>query len=241
MAPVGPLAGISARLARRILDFEFVEMCDLLPDSWQEEYQQVLVLDGSLQSLSRRMSRKAPVQDIGLWVECFSRMAAVYASRYPDKAPDMFAYQSTIVRAARNLEMSAWVAYDRQYRREALANRDLNWCQINVRLYNEAFTGRARSIPRCKHCLSDTHATANCPLEPSLGGVAATTQPPFSLTAPGSSEVCRKYNTGRCTLLQCRYRHVCQGCGYPHSLTQCPKSGASTRGNQPRERSPGRK
>ena len=216
-------------------------MCDLLPNSWQDETQQVLVLDGSLQSLSRRMSRKAPVQDIGLWVECFSRMAAVYASRYPDKAPDMFAYQSTIVRAARNLEMSAWVAYDRQYRREALANRDLNWCQINVRLYNEAFTGRARSIPRCKHCLSDTHATANCPLEPSLGGVAATTQPPFSLTAPGSSEVCRKYNTGRCTLLQCRYHHVCQGCGYPHSLIQCPKSGASTRGNQPRERSPGRK
>ena len=154
------------------------------------------------------------------------------------KALDMFEYQSTIVMAPWNFETSAWVAYNRQYRCEALVNRKVNWCQTNARLYNGTFTGSAKSIPRCKHCLSDTHATANCPLEPNLGAVVATTQPSFSLTAPSSSEVCRKYNTGRCMFLQCQYRHVCQGCRYPHPLTQCPKRGTSPRGNQPHKRSP---
>ena len=236
--PVGPMAGIPARLARRILDLEFIEMCDLLPDSWQEETQQLLVLD-SLHLTPRRVSRKAPVHDIGLWIECFSRMAAVLVSRYPDKAPELFAYQATIVRASRNVEGNSWVAYDRQYRREALANRDLNWSQMNTRLYNEAFTGRAKSIPRCRHCLSDTHTTTNCPLEPNLGG-AVSTQPPVSSTIPSSSEVCRKYNTGRCTYTLCRYRHVCQGCFYPHPWNQCPKNSSGS-SNPPRERSPARK
>jgi len=40
------------------------------------------------------------------------------------------------------------VVYDRQYRRVALALKDLNWSVPNVRLYNEAFTGRARAGPR---------------------------------------------------------------------------------------------
>ena len=184
--PVGPMAGIPARLARRILDLESIEMCNLLLNSWQEETQQLLVLD-SLHLTPRRMSRKAPVHDIGLWIECFSRMAAVLVSRYPDKAPELFAYQATIVRASRNFEGNSWVAYNCQYRREALANRDHNWSQMNIRLFNEAFKGRAKSIPHRRHCLSDTHTTTNCQLEPNLGG-AISTQPPVSSTIPSSSE-----------------------------------------------------
>ena len=184
VVPVGPIAGIPARLARRILDLEFIEICDLLQDFWQEETQQLLVLD-SLHLTPRPMSRKAPVHDIGLCIECFSRMAAILVSCYPNKAPEMFAYQATIFRAARNFEGNLWVAYDHQYRREAHANRDLNWSQMNTRLYNEAFTGRTESIPRCRHCLSDTHTTTNCPLEPNLGG-AVSTQPPFRSTIPAA-------------------------------------------------------
>ena len=161
--PVSPIAGIPTRLACHILDLDFVEMCDLLPDSWQDETQQLLVLD-SLQLAPRRLSRKAPVQDISLWIECFSRMVAVLVTRYPDKVPEMFSYQASIVKAAQNFEGTSWVAYDRQYRREALAHRDLNWSRIDSRLYSEAFTERAKAIPRCKHCLSDTHLMANCSL-----------------------------------------------------------------------------
>ena len=147
----------------------------------QEETQQLLVLD-SLHLTPRRVSRKAPVHDIG---ECFSRMAAVLVSRYPNKAPKLFAYQATIVRASRNFEGNSWVAYDRQYRREALANRDLNWSQMNIRLSNEAFKDRAKSIPCCRHCLSDTHTTTIVHWSPALAALSPLS-PPSARPSPAA-------------------------------------------------------
>ena len=34
-----PITGLPARFFKRILEFEFVEMADMLPDSWQEQSQ----------------------------------------------------------------------------------------------------------------------------------------------------------------------------------------------------------
>jgi len=93
-------------------------------------------------------------------------MAAILVQRFPEKGPELWAYQATILRAAHNYEGANWVAYDRQYRRDMLAKKDLNWSVPNSRLYNEAFTGRARSIPRCQHCLSEDHYASNCPHNP---------------------------------------------------------------------------
>ena len=78
-----PSTGLPARLSCQIVDLEFVEMSELLPDSWQENTQQLVVFDTQFNPCS--LSRKAPVQDISLWIECFSRMAAVLVTRYPDK------------------------------------------------------------------------------------------------------------------------------------------------------------
>eukprot|EP00731_Ephydatia_muelleri_P020618 Em0013g345a len=176
-----PSAGLPARLSRRIVELEFVEMSELLPDRGKRKH-------------------------ISLWIECFSRMAAVLVTRYPDKGPELWAYQASIVRAARNYEGLAWVAYDRQYRREALARKDLKWSATNSRLYNEAFTGRAKAIPRCRHCLSDSHTTAHCTLDATLG----TPTQVHPNAGSSSSEICRSYNAGRCQYVRCRYRHVCQ-------------------------------
>ena len=164
-------------------------------------------------------------------------MAAVLVTRYPDKGPKLWAYQASIVRAARNYEGLAWVAYDRQYRREALARKDLNWSATNSRLYNEAFTGRAKAIPRCRHCLSDSHTTAHCSLDTTLG----TPTQVHPNAGSSSSEICRNYNAGRCQYVRCRYRHVCQECSYPHPWIQCPKNSSRGGPNQPRMRSPSRK
>ena len=84
---------------------------------------------------------RLPVTDISQWLERFSLMAAILTTRFTEKAPELFAYQHSIIRAEHNYEGKQWVAYDRQYRREALARKDLNWSAANPRLYNEAFTG----------------------------------------------------------------------------------------------------
>ena len=53
-----------------------------------------------------------------------------------------------------------------QFRREALARKDLNWPITDSRLYNEAFTGRAKAVARCSFCLREDHASAVCPCNP---------------------------------------------------------------------------
>ena len=136
-------------------------MAELLPDVWIEDPREFQDTVGR-----RHRSRRPQVTGITVWLECFARMAAVLSLKYPDKASELWVYQATVLRAARNYKGISWVTYDRQYRREALARRDLNWSAVNSRLYNEAFTGRAKAISRCEYCLSDTHLSANCPYNP---------------------------------------------------------------------------
>ena len=82
-------------------------------------------------------------------------MAAILVTHFPEKAPEQWAYQATIIRAERNYmyEGKRWVTYNRQFRRQPLARKDLNWSVTDPRLYNEAFTGRACSIAQCLFCL----------------------------------------------------------------------------------------
>lgn len=154
-------------------------------------------------------------------------MAAILATRFPDKAPEFWAYQATIVRAERNYHGKQWVIYDRQYRREALARKNLNWSVTDPRLYNEAFTGHAKAIPRCTYCLQDDHSAAYRPyfgyfptpvqwqatMPPSPGDPHYFHVPPLS-----SQEICRRFNEGRCKQLRCKYRHACTSCNAPHPV-----------------------
>lgn len=59
------------------------------------------------------------------------------------------AYLRTITRVSCNFEAAAWVSYNIGYRRQAANLKSLNGRITNPALYNEAFTGRARLIPRC--------------------------------------------------------------------------------------------
>lgn len=159
--PYNPAASLPPKVVKKILDLEFVEMSELTADIWVED-----LPASDTTPHNRHPSAKPPVTDIKIWLECFARMAALPVSRFPEKGPELWAYQTTILRAAHNYEGSNWVAYDRQFRRHMLASKDLNWSTPNPRLYNEAFTGRARVIPRCPHCLCEDHTEATCPHNP---------------------------------------------------------------------------
>ena len=224
--PHNPAGLLPPRLVKRILNLEYVEMSDISPDE--------------VQTATPGMPPpppKKPIQDISLWVEKFATMASVLVSRFPEKAPELFAYLTSVVKAERNFEGNRWVVYDRCYRREALANKSLDWSLPNTRLYNEAFTGHARSIPRCGHCLQEDHSSATCPRNPSRGWFPWLMDPSMVSSAPSpqprSNERCHRYNDGRChnTSNTCKYVHKCRECGGPHPAFHC------TRGGQRRARS----
>lgn len=128
--PFNPAAALSMKVVRKILDLEFVEMSEV-------------TIDDVLPAVPGRPPPPArlPIMDISQWVERFSLMAAVLCTKFPHKAGEFLAYQASIIRAERNYEGKRWVAYDRQYHRQALARQDLNWSVTDARLYNEAFTG----------------------------------------------------------------------------------------------------
>ena len=248
--PYNPAAALPPKVVKRILALEFVEMSELRADVWPE--------DPAPSSTPRRPGRP-PVINIKTWLECFARMAAVLVSRFPEKGPELWAYQSTILNAAHSYDGATWVAYDRQYRREMLARKDLNWSVPNSRLYNEAFTGRARIMPRCQHCLSEDHGSAGCPQHPNPvvlgwfqhpGALQPSTQPtglqtstaPTPPHAKGSGQdVCRNFNSGRCRFSRCRFLHACSDCSGSHAALHCPQRlGGAPRPAGPRSRPPAR-
>ncbi len=181
---------LPTKIVKRILNLEFVEMSEVTID------------DLGPPAPGRPHPPRLPVTDISRWVQQFSLMAAILASRFPAKA-----YQAQIVRTARNYDSDHWIAYDGQFRREALARKDLNWSVPNHRLYNEAFTGWARAIARCTYCLQDDHKTELCPRNPDrplLGWLQDTapisdrmlSQPPHSSSAGSTKPAPRKYANG---------------------------------------------
>ena len=129
MDPYNPAAALPRKVVKRILALEFVEMADLRADIWLDDTNPQ---DGSSQP--RRQPVKPPVNDISVWLECYAHMEAVLTTRFPEKATELWAYQTTIVKAAHTYEGSNWVSYDRQYHRDRLARKDLNWSVPNTRL-----------------------------------------------------------------------------------------------------------
>ena len=86
-----PTAGLPPKVVQRILDLEFVEV----------------TVDAEPTQIPGRppVPGRCPITNISQWVERYSLMAATLASRFPDKAPELFAYQATIVHAERNMRL----------------------------------------------------------------------------------------------------------------------------------------
>ena len=210
--PFNPTVALPSKTVKKILDLEFLEMAEV-------------TLAPELEQIPGRPPApgRLPITDISQWLERYSLMAATLASRFPEKAAELFTHQATIIRAERNYETGRWVSYDRQYQRKALARKDLNWSVTNPRLYNEAFTGHERAIPRCNFCLQDSHTGHQCHQNPDRSWYGWLPSLPSLPPWPGSvpplpsgdlpREICRRYNENKCRQgPRCRYSHMCKEC-----------------------------
>ena len=224
-----PSLALPPKLLRKILSLEFVEMSELLPELWGRDSEATPQCCHQV----RPQLRRGPITNILLWLDCYSTLVAALATRFPQYVGDFMAYQRTIIRASKNFEGAAWVMYDRCFRRRAAATKSLNWGKIDSALYNESFTGRARSIPRCHLCLSDNHLEAYCPdrvIASQSGAQGFTSWAPQSGPFPRSessaraplSEICQLFNRVRCKSTRCKRRHICNQCKLPHPEIVCP-------------------
>ena len=135
---------------------------------------------------------------------------------------------NSILRTERNFVDCRWVACDRCYRREALAQKNLDWSVPNACLYNEVFTGHARIIPRCSFFLQEDHLAQVCPRNPNrpwFGWLNDPAQFNLGQQTGQSLECCRRFNGGKCkqSAFSCRYSHRCVDCGGPHPRLNCSR------------------
>ena len=237
------LNSLPPKLVKRIIGKEFVDMRELLPESWRSESQ-------PSSAAQQKGQPQGPITDFQVWAECFATLAGVLTTVFPEKAPHLLAYLRIIARASRNYEDSAWVSYDAAFRRQAANLGSLDWGNIDPVLYNETFTGKAKAMKRCTFCVVDTHTLEECLHAPkgwgSKGsGVSHDAQqlrtPARSTSRSGprpeagrsdSVEICRLYNEvggAGCSYPLCRYAHLCAKCHRPHPQAECGRRAVRAR------------
>lgn len=219
---------VPPKLIKRIVAREYVDIWELLPETWHVES-----AEGACCHSKR--PRRSLITDINVWTECYATLAAILSTAYPDKAPQFFAYLRTITKASRTFESSAWATYDMAYRRQAANKGSLDWGIVDAALYSEAFAGRAKAIPRCRYCLADTHTSLDCPHAPPETpdsrpprGAQPARQAGRSTPSASVVELCRLYNSpggSRCRFSQCRFAHLCSRCRRPHPAAECGANG----------------
>ncbi len=126
-------------------------MGELLPEFWAGARE-----EGDVQREVRpRQGRK--VTDTFTWLQCYSTYVAVQVPKAPLLAPELMAYQATIVRASQDYAGLAWVRYDAACRWQAALTGNTRWSVINTTMYTMCFTGIAVSTKRCELCLATSH------------------------------------------------------------------------------------
>lgn len=145
------LDSVPPKVVKGIVNREYMDMWELLPDSWQVEPEGFCC--------HKKHPRHSTLTNISIWTECFATMTAILVAAYPDIASHFFLYLRTITKASRTFKGSAWASYDMAFHCQVANCGCLGWGTVDMAMYNEAFAGRVKLIPRCRYCLSDTHSS----------------------------------------------------------------------------------
>ena len=217
------------RLLNKIINLEFVEIQELLPEAW--------LSDGDSDShfkccggasASGAKKRHPPVTNIFTWLQGFTSLVSALSTRFPSMVPELLAYQSTIIKCYRDYDGLGWAQYDRTFRRQAAVTKSLAWSQINGTLYSLCFAGKAKHNAICMHCLSDNHVSDRCPEAPSNTKQGRSNH-------QTTQEICRLYNAhggSKCHYKSCKYAHRCMSCHQEHPRSACPSSSQTARGTK---------
>ena len=127
---------VPARLVRRILRGDYVDMSDLMPESMDVEMRRAAGEEEP--KASAKASRKV-VPDIVTWAQCFSFFAAVVSSEYPEKAKDLWAYQAMMVTAAKRFGGDGWRTYDSSFRQRLPSLEVAEFGKLDHAIYTTTF------------------------------------------------------------------------------------------------------
>ena len=217
------------KLLAKILKLEFVEIHELLPETWLSSIDEE---PSKCCSGSTKEKKRKPVTNIFTWLQGFASLVSALSTKYPTMVPEFLAYQSTIVKCYKDFEGLGWAQYDRAFRRQVAVTKDLRWSQINGTLYSLCFAGKAKKSAVCAHCLSDNHSTERCPEAPPSSSKSRQGDRDYTRRDRETAPICRLFNApggSRCRFKHCRYLHQCIACGQDHPKSACNSDGKAAR------------
>jgi len=130
---------VPAKLVKRILKPEYVDMAELLKDNMEAERRRMLSDGGLTQSHFANRPTRREVPDMLSWLQCFSLYAAVVVSKYPEKRNELWAYQATLIGEARRCGGRGWLLYDSAFWQQITSFETVDFSKINQSLYSTTF------------------------------------------------------------------------------------------------------
>ena len=217
---------VAPKIFAAIVSGEFIELPSLLEDHIEAEPPCfTLVAD---QLIIRPTKRRKAITDILSWMQAFAVYTLVVTVYYPTRVTDFLKYQLLIMRTAQQFSGSAWLAYDRAFRRRAAAYKLTDWSHLNSELFHFYISG----------CVSVENPTATLPVQ--CVSPTKPSRPAYVVEAsgtPSSSTLCHSWNAGRCSsqFLRCRFRHSCDfpGCSALHRRVVAHRKAAKSPAPEP--------
>ena len=101
------LPPVPQKLASRICRWEYIDMAELLPESW------AIKNDDGQHQLPTCCRRQ--VTDLTTWLQCFAVYVGMLSGKHPEVVSELMVYRVSIIRASEDYAGSAWVRYDVAY------------------------------------------------------------------------------------------------------------------------------
>ena len=137
---VGPgIPPVAPKIVAAIVSGEFIELASLFDDHIKPETPSfTLVAD---QLVIRPTKRLKAITDILSWMQAFTVYTLVVTAYYPARVADLLKYQLLIMRTAQQFSGSAWLSYDRAFRRQAAVYKLTDWSHLNPKLFHFYVSG----------------------------------------------------------------------------------------------------
>ena len=191
------LPTVPARLVKRILAGEFVDMGELSQEALRAEFRRPG--EGEDQKSSKAKFR--PVADRDAWVAGFAQYAGVVCRTHPGKAVALWGHLAVMMSCPTRSTTGWWRNYDLSLRHGYSSAEEADFA-LNQCLYTQAMVESSEALQR--------------PAPPAVLPLA----PPRAKKR--KVQACFAWNDGRaCASMPCRFSHCCSRCGGEHARRFC--------------------
>ena len=226
---------VPAKLVRKILSGEFVDMAELLKDNMEAKRRWHSSVTETMQGHMGQPSVRREVPDLLSRLQCFSLYAKVVCSKHPEKTRELWVYQALMISEFRRCGGRGWRLYDTAFRQHAASLEATDFSKINQGLYTTTFLAYGGKGQFCQSCMLSDHTLEECAFHPSRsvpvicigewsskGNKEEARMPRVQECRRPPRGACFAWNDGRCSTPYCRFSHFCLRCGSSnHRNPQC--------------------